>query len=337
MRHAPLLRPVANLNSVSAPLFLTRLGEVWRRVRSIVAPMKEAIVEHGGYRIRVRTRGPARGPHAIVLPGMADTEFTLAAQIHELRRHGYTTHVIELPGFGLTPALRKESAHFPQLADLVLSAADKIGVERAVILGHSLGGGIALHIAVRRPAFVAGLILLAPAAVGRSLLWTYKLFCLPLVGRALLRPKRSGSRRYLRYFLLGSKRRDDEVFVERLVRRDRHSAAMARSMRAICWANQPSRWRRLLLLATPGGEQLGYTLREQVATLRDIPTLVLWGSEDRVISARDAAIFRAANPGADVRVAPGVGHLLPLEVADWVNGHIARFITTRLQELRPAA
>ena len=91
--------------------------------------MKEAIVEHGGYRIRVRTRGPARGPHAIVLPGMADTEFTLAAQIHELRRHGYTTHVIELPGFGLTPALRKESAHFPQLADLVLSAADKIGIE----------------------------------------------------------------------------------------------------------------------------------------------------------------------------------------------------------------
>ena len=30
--------------------------------------MKEAIVEHGGYRIRVRTRGPARGPHAIEVP-----------------------------------------------------------------------------------------------------------------------------------------------------------------------------------------------------------------------------------------------------------------------------
>src|SRR5438093_10855916 len=132
---------------------------------------------------------------------MADTEFTLAAQIHELRRHGYTTHVIELPGFGLTPALRKESAHFPQLADLVLSAADKIGVERAVILGHSLGGGIALHIAVRRPAFVAGLILLAPAAVGRSVLSTIKPFCLRPVGRPPLPPERSGSLRHQRYVL----------------------------------------------------------------------------------------------------------------------------------------
>src|SRR5205807_5926321 len=243
-RRAPLLRPVANLDSVSAPLFLTRLGEVWRRVRSIVAPMKEAIVEHGGYRIRVRTRGPARGPHAIVLPGMADTEFTLAAQIHELRRHGYTTHVIELPGFGLTPALRKESAHFPQLADLVLSAADQIGVERAVILGHSLGGGIALHIAVQRPAFVSGLILLAPVALGRSLVWTYKLFCLPLIGRALLRPSKSVSRRYLRYFLIGSGRRDDDRFIDRVLRRDRQGAAKVRSMRAIVWANQPPIWRR---------------------------------------------------------------------------------------------
>ena len=39
----------------------------------------------------------------------------------------------------------------------------------------------------------------------------------------------------------------------------------------------------------------------------------------------------------DVRVAPGVGHLLPLEAMEWVNAHIARFITTRLKELRPAA
>ncbi|TME60634.1 MAG: hypothetical protein E6I51_10410, partial [Chloroflexi bacterium] len=63
--------------------------------------MKEAIVEHGGYRIRVRTRGPAGGPHALVLPGMGDTEFTLVSQIRTLRDLGYQTHFVELPGFGL--------------------------------------------------------------------------------------------------------------------------------------------------------------------------------------------------------------------------------------------
>jgi pimeloyl-ACP methyl ester carboxylesterase len=301
--------------------------------------VKDAIVEHGGYRVRVRSRGAARGPHAIVLPGMGETSFTVAPQVRQLRERGYTTHVIELPGFGLTPALRKDAARFEQLADLVVAAANKVGVERAVILGHSLGGGIALHIAARHRAFVAGLILLAPAAVGRSLVWTYKLFCMPLIGRALLRPSKNVSRRYLRYFLIGSGRRSDDAFVDRLLRRKSHSLAKVRSMRAIVWANQPSRWRRLLLLPVPGGEQIGYTLRDRIATLSDIPTLVLWGSEDRVISARDAAIIRAANPRAEIHVIRGVGHLLPLEASAWANGHIARFDATRLREVptsRPA-
>src|SRR2546425_3492146 len=239
--------------------------------------MKDAIVEYGGYRIRVRTRGPARGPHALVLAGMGETAYTVAPQTRALRGLGYTTHVIELPGFGLAPALRKETARFTQLAELVLAVAKELGVEHALILGHSLGGGIALHIAVQRPAFVAGLILLAPGALGRSLVWTYKLFCLPLIGRALLRPSKQVSRRYLRYFLIGSGRRSDDAFVDRLVRRKSQPLGQVRSMRAIVWANQPSRGRRLLLLPVPGGEQVGYTLRDRIAALADIPTLVLWG------------------------------------------------------------
>jgi len=297
--------------------------------------MKDAIVEYGGYRIRVRTRGPARGPHALVLAGMGETAYTVASQTRALRDLGFTTHVIELPGFGLAPALRKQTARFTQLAEMVLAVANQIGVERAVILGHSLGGGIALHIAVQRPAFVSGLILLAPVALGRSLVWTYKLFCLPLIGRALLRPSKSVSRRYLRYFLIGSGRRDDDRFIDRVLRRDRQGAAKVRSMRAIVWANQPPIWRRFLLFAVPGGEQLTFSLHDRVGTLRDIPTLVLWGSQDRVISARDAALIRRANPNAQVHIARGVGHLLPLEASEWANDHIARFDALQLKQLHP--
>ena len=299
--------------------------------------MKEAIVQHDGYRIRVRTRGPARGPHAIVLPGMGETGFAIAPQMRALRTLGYTTHLIELPGFGLSPALRKESGRFSALANLVLAVANKLDVESAVILGHSLGGGIALHMAVRRPAFVNGLILLAPVALGRSLVWTYKLFCLPLIGRALLRPYRHGSRRYLRYFLLGSERRDDRRFVDRLERQDRHAPGTARSMRAIVWANQPPWWRRFLLFAFPGGEQVAFTLRDRLPALGEIPMLVLWGSEDRVIPAHDAAFLRAANPHAEVHVARGVGHLLPCEAAAWTNAHVVRFAGRLLGRAAPTA
>jgi pimeloyl-ACP methyl ester carboxylesterase len=261
---------------------------------------------------------------------MGATAFTLAPQIRTLRTLGYTTHVIELPGFGLSPALRQQDARFAQLADLVLAATDALDIGRAVFLGHSLGGGIALHIALKRPRLVAALMLLAPAALGRSLVWSYKLFCVPLIGRALLRPYKRGSRRYVRRFLVGSERRDDTHFIDRLLRQDSQSAVKTRSMRAIVWANQPPLWRRALLFCVPGGEQLTYRLGLRLGSLRDVPMLVLWGNEDAVISSRDAAILRLASPTAEVHIARGIGHMLPLEAAAWTNRHIAWFDSVHL-------
>lgn len=276
------------------------------------------------------------GPHAVLLPGMGATAVALAPQARALRALGYATHVIELPGFGLTPALRKADARFSQLADMVLHVVGELGIERAVFLGHSLGGGIALQIALRRPAAVAGLMLVAPAGLGRSMLWAYKLYCVPLIGRALLRPYERGTGAFLRRFLIGRARRDDDHFIEQLLRRDRRSPATTRSIRAIVWANQPPRWRRLLLLPFPGGEQLGFTLRGNVAALRDIPTLLLWGTDDRVFTVRDAEFFRLANPTAEVHVARGIGHMLPLEAPRWANEHIAWFDALHLRQ-RPLA
>jgi len=298
--------------------------------------VRESIVEHAGYRIRIKSCGPASGPHAVLLPGMGATAVALAPQARALRGLGYTTNVVELPGFGLAPALRKADARFTQLADLVLHVVGTLGVERAVFLGHSLGGGIALQIALRRPAAVEGLVLVAPAGLGRSMLWAYKLYCVPLIGRALLRPYDHGTGAMLRRFLIGRTRRNDEKFIGQLLRRDRRSPATTRSIRAIVWANQPSRWRRLFLLPLPGGEQLGYTFRGQVDALRDIPTLVLWGTDDRVFSVRDAEFFRRANPTAEVHVARGIGHMLPLEAPAWANEHIAWFAALHLRP-RPLA
>jgi pimeloyl-ACP methyl ester carboxylesterase len=92
----------------------------------------------------------------------------------------------------------------------------------------------------------------------------------------------------------------------------------------------------LFLLPLPGGEQLGYTLRGKVDALRDIPTLVLWGTDDRVFSVRDAEFFRRANPTAEVHVARGIGHMLPLEAPAWANEHIAWFASLHLKP-RPLA
>src|SRR5919198_3636863 len=299
--------------------------------RRTVPHMCETIVERFGYRVRVRSFGPLDAPDALVLPGMGATSFTLAPQIRLLRRLGYRTHVVDLPGFGLSPALRQEDARLTQLAELVAGVCADLGIRRTLVLGHSLGGGIALHMALARRDLVSGLVLLAPAALGRSLVWTYKLFCLPLLGRALLQPSRHAAREYFRRFLVGRARRDEVKFINRLIRNDHQSPAKTRSMRAIVWANQPPRRWRVARLLLPGGEQNHFSVRRRVDALRGIPILVLWGSDDRVLAAHEAIAFAEADPDAEVHVVRGVGHMLPLEAPAWVNTHIARFDTQRLR------
>jgi pimeloyl-ACP methyl ester carboxylesterase len=145
------------------------------------------------------------------------------------------------------------------------------------------------------------------------------------------------SRPFLRRFLVGSARRDDEHFVGMLVRHGSNSRDRALSARAIVWANQPSWWRRILIVAVPGGEQTGFSIGRRVAELDGVPTLVLWGREDRVICATDARRLRERHRGAEIHIAQGVGHMLPLEAAAWTNGHIRRFCHQAETPLQRAA
>ncbi len=299
--------------------------------------MRVRVVQNGRYRLRVTTWGTGGPPHAIVLPGMSADGRALAPQIRALRRLVPSVHVVDLPGFVLGPALTPGDASFAQLADHVSRVADHLGIERSIVLGHSLGGGVALYLALRRPDLVESLVLVAPAALGRSLHWIYKLYCVPLIGRALMRPQARMGRPFVRRFLVGSIRRADPHFADMLVRHGSDSRDRALSARAICWANQPAFWRKLLLLVTPGGEQAGFALGDRLAKLSGVPTLVLWGNEDRVICVRDAARIRAANPQAQVYVARGYGHMLPLEAAAWTNERIARFVQSLRLPLRKAA
>ena len=286
------------------------------------------------YRLRVTTWGSGAPPHAIVLPGLSADWRALAPQIRMLRRLGWTVHVVDLPGFALGPALRPADARIDQLAEYVECVTRELHIDHALIVGHSLGGAVALHLALRRPSLVAGLVLISPASLGNSLHWIYKLYCVPLLGRALLRPALLEASN-VRRFLVGSARRQDLRFVKRLVRHGARARARALSHRAVIWANQPRSWARMRAFL-PGGEQIAIRIDGRLAELAGVPMLLLWGNEDRVISVADAKRLREL-PLAEVRIARGVGHSLPLEVAAWANEHIARFANSLTQIVAKAA
>lgn len=101
------------------------------------------------------------GVPLVMLHGMGSTAEIWLPQLHHFGRSRQTL-AWTLPGFGLSPAL--ETLGWKELADSLQSLLQAMGIDKAHILGHSIGGMIAQEFYHRHPQHVASLILSATSA-----------------------------------------------------------------------------------------------------------------------------------------------------------------------------
>ncbi|NMC69730.1 MAG: alpha/beta hydrolase [Myxococcales bacterium] len=149
--------------------------------------------------------GPGSGPPALLVPGFGQNRLTwevgdlsLPAR---LAARGRTTYVLEQRGTGLARRFGDRlAASVDELLEDVLAAIDlarrDAGTDRLVLIGHSLGGWLALRAAAERPAAVAGVLTLAAGLflgrgsprLGAVLRLTRLVFPAPLAARLAGRP-----------------------------------------------------------------------------------------------------------------------------------------------------
>jgi pimeloyl-ACP methyl ester carboxylesterase len=113
-------------------------------------------------RIRVSTLTMGQGPDLLLLHGLGATKASFFETAAALSR-SYRVHALDLPGFGSSskPATAAYDARF--FAANVTGVMDALGIERAHLVGNSLGGRVAIEVGLREPDRVAGLALLCPA------------------------------------------------------------------------------------------------------------------------------------------------------------------------------
>jgi len=113
-------------------------------------------------RLRISTLTMGRGPDMLLLHGLGATKASFYDTAAALSR-SYRVHAIDLPGFGSSskPATAPYDARY--FADSVVGVLDALGVERAHLVGNSLGGRVALEVGLRHPERVGALGLLCPA------------------------------------------------------------------------------------------------------------------------------------------------------------------------------
>jgi pimeloyl-ACP methyl ester carboxylesterase len=132
-------------------------GWTARRIEAAVPPAGRFLTVEG---VRFHYIDEGSGPVILMIHGLASQLQSFTYALNTILP-GYRLVMIDRPGSGYsgTPA----SATFGAQAALIAAFLRALRIERALVVGHSLGGAVALALAVDRPDLVAGLVLLAPA------------------------------------------------------------------------------------------------------------------------------------------------------------------------------
>lgn len=144
--------------------------------------LERRVVETAAGPVVVRAGAPAEGPGLLLVHGAAGSWSTwtpLLQHAAETRRPRSGVVAVDLPGWGASPAPRTPLDP-GGAADALAEVARAVGHDRWTVVGHSLGGFVALELAVREPTATAGVLLVSPTG--------------PAVVRAIRRPLLGGAR-----------------------------------------------------------------------------------------------------------------------------------------------
>jgi len=270
-----------------------------------------------GHRVVYRVAGT--GPAVLLVHGLFDDSRTWRKVIPALAR----THTVIAPdllGHGESDAPSdidySPAGHAGTLRDLL----DILGHEQVTLVGHSLGGGIAMAFAYHYPTRVRRIALISSGGFGREVHPLLRVLSTPgadlalalLTTRATLRLVAAVAR-----LARAARARKPARTLRRL--RPRLARIDDREQRA-------AQIRTLRSVIGPRGQSI--SALDRVHLLRRVPTLLLWGTRDRMIPARHTSAIRAAHANAEVVLIDGTGHLPHLTRSEFVAERLSAFITS---------
>ena len=267
-----------------------------RPVREVTSPSLEFRTIHG-YKRAFRIAGS--GPAILLIHGIGDNSTTWTG-VHAKLAQRFTVVAPDLLGHGKSDKPRADysaAAYANGMRDL-LSVLD---IERVTIVGHSLGGGVAMQFAYQFPHLVERLILVGAGGVTKDVNIALRFASLPMGSEALallrlplVLPTLQMMGR-LAGLMLGSTAvgRDLPNILRILddLPEPTASAAFTRTLRAVV------DWRGQIV-----------TMLDRCYLTEAIPVQIIWGSEDVVVPVRHAHMAHAAMPGSQLEIFENSGH-----------------------------
>jgi pimeloyl-ACP methyl ester carboxylesterase len=244
-----------------------------------------------GMQVHLRDEGPRSDPMPIVLlHGTSASLHTWQGWVRALKTERRVI-TVDMPGFGLTGPAPDADYRIEAYVRFVLAVMDKLGIQRFVLGGNSLGGQVAWQTAAAAPARVDRLILVDAAG------YPFQSTSVPLGFRIARMP---GVKRLMEYTL-------PYALVQASVRNVYGDAGKV----------TPELVERYFELTLREGNrralaqrftQLNFQGYEKIKSIK-LPTLILWGGQDRLIPPENAASFQRDIAGSQLVIFETLGHV----------------------------
>ncbi len=242
---------------------------------------------------------PEGQPPLVLVHGAGGHRLYWPPQIRRLA--GVRTLALDLPAHGESAGPRQST--ISGYAEKVIDWMRAVGVENAVLAGHSMGAAIALTVALRVPRRLSGLALLG--------------------GGARLKVDQ-------RILDLSASRADFPQAVERMVDAafsPRAEAKWVRMAKERMLQAEPEVFHADFLACQ------SFDVRSRLGEIRS-PALVICGRDDRMVPAEDCSKLAEGLAAASLRRVDGAGHMVMLERPDEVAAHLLRFVRSGLASQR---
>lgn len=272
-----------------------------------------------GRRLTYRLAG--KGPLVLLIHGMAGSATTWKQVMPALGEH-FTVLAPDLLGHGESDKVKGDyslGSMASTLRDLIVA----LGYKRATVVGQSYGGGIAMQLAYQYPERCERLVLVDAGGLGKEVNPLLKMLTLPGSEAVLLVACAPPVRHVVETIgriAFGKKLADATVIPE--LWRSYSSLGTMEGRRAFL--------RTLRAVIDPRGQSISAT--EKLYMAAGIPTLIIWGEDDRIIPVEHARAAHAAIPGSWLEIIEGVGHYPHCEAPE----RFVEALTEFIESTRPA-
>lgn len=280
--------------------------------------MREHLLDVDGREIFVTETG--EGPPVLLLHGGGPGASGLSNYHRNIGELAKTYRVIvpDLPGYGRSAKGVDGADPFGYLAHHIRGVLDRLGLDRAHLVGNSYGGACALRLALDTPDRVDRMVLMGPGGIGTTR-------SLPTPGLTSLLnyytgsgPSRLKLERFIREYLVFNAADIPDSAIDA-----RYEASIDPEVVAAPPLRRPSGPNALRTLW-----RMDFTRDRRLSHL-PVPTLVLWGAQDRVNRPGGGRMLADRMPDCDLYVVANTGHWVQFERAALFNRLCADFLAGR--------